>query len=302
VIKRLGCDYETLAKINPRIVYCSLSGYGQDGPWARMPGHDINYCAVAGEVALQRDEQGNPVYNGIPMADMAGGLHAALGILAALMAREKTGRGQFIDVTLAHSVMPWMTLATSYYFRDGNWPYSSGMRGHFGVVKCKDGRFLSIITEGEVQFWRNFCNGIGRPDFVPLHRRALENPAEYEEMVREIKAIMLTKTRDEWFEQLSKAECCIAPVLELGELYDHPVHKHRGMFLELDHPTMGKVRQLGSPIKFSDTPFEFRSFAPVLGEHTRELLREAGYPPQEVEHLIESGAVKAWGGRTTKVP
>lgn len=293
VMKSLGCDYETLSKINPRLVYCSISAYGQDGPFAMMPGHEDNCCAMAGQLALQRDEAGVPGANSTSMADMAGGVHAAIGILAALMAREKTGRGQYVDVTLTHSLLTWMITAISTYGREGLQSRQQSSLTALARLKCKDGKYVTTLNT-EDHFWVNFCNALGRPDFIPLHHRTGENLQQFEQMTKEVRSIMLTKTRDEWFDILAKADTCVAPVLELDELLEHPLHKQRGAVLELEHPTEGKVRQVGEVIKFSEMPFEFRNFAPVLGEHTAQLLQEVGYSSKEIQDLANSGAVKAW--------
>ena len=255
-----------------------------------LPGHDPNYCSIAGQLSLQRDENGTPVGNGIPMADVAGGVHAAMGIMAALMAREKTGRGQYIDVTLTHSVMSWMVSATANFFRDGPKPRVSEQ---MGVLKCRDGKFLTV-SNAETHFWVNFCTAIGHEEFIPLHKASDQNPEEFSSMVKQVKELFLTKDRDEWFKILADAETCVAPILELDELFDNPANQHRGMLLELNHPTIGDVKQLGPVIQFSDTPFEFRNFAPVLGQDTVELLQEVGYDSAKIDQLIDSSAVKAW--------
>lgn len=288
-MKRLGGDYETLRAINPRLVYCSLSGYGQDGPYAAMPGHDLNYCSIAGQIALQRDAEGNPMPNGIPLADVAGGVHAAIGIMAALMAREKTGRGQFVDISLTHSAMSWLVAVASNYFRTGAKPERRA--DSLGILKCQDGKFVTVAN-GETHFWQNFCRAIDRSDFIPLHHATAANVAQYQAMVQDVRAIMLTKPRDEWFRILSEAESCVAPVLEIDEVFENPANRHRGMLLELEHPVMGKVRQIGPVIGFSDTPFEFRNFAPVLGEQSEEILRSCGYEDAQIEILAQSGVVR----------
>ncbi|MCX6021377.1 MAG: CaiB/BaiF CoA-transferase family protein [Chloroflexi bacterium] len=291
VMARLGCDYETLSKINPRLVYVSLSGYGQDGPYAKMPGHDPNYCSVAGQLSIQGDEFGTPVGNGVPLADVAGGIHAAMGTMAAIMAREKTGRGQYIDITLTHSVMSFMVNTASNYFRAGIKKELGGET--MGVVKCQDGKFLTLAN-AETHFWANFCKAIERPEFIALHRWTDANADQFDMMVKDVKATMMTKPRDVWFKILSDADTCVAPILEIDEVFEDPQNLHRGMLLEVDHPTMGKIKQIGPAIKFSDTPFSFRNFAPVLGEQTEELLREVGYSQQEIAALEQAGAVKAW--------
>lgn len=291
VVKRLGVDYEAVRQINPRIVYCSISGYGEDGPYADLPGHDINYCSIAGQMALTSDVEGNPVPNMISLADGASGLHAVIGILAALLAREKTGKGQYVDVTLTHSVMPFLTKFFGPYFRDGK--VTPRGQPNLQLLECKDGRYVTT-DNSETHFWERFCNAIGRPEFIPLRKPSSVNYEAYANMVREVKTVMRTRTRDEWFQVLRDAETCVAPLLEMEEVFQDPQNLHRGMLLELEHPSEGVVRQMGFPILFSETPCRFRNFAPLLGEHSETLMLEIGYTLQQIEELEARGVVKVW--------
>ena len=292
VAERLGVGYPKLSELNPMVIYCSLSLVGQDGPHSGVAGHDAQAQAITGMLALGSDEEGNPRHSGYSTADHGGALHAVVGILAALLGRPKLGKGQYIDVAMSDSLLSFVPTFATQYLRDGvqpargeGWPY------HLTVLKCKDGRYIST-QNAETYFWERFCYAIGREDLIP-YRRATE--FEYPRVVREIRSVMLTKTRDEWLDILRKADTCVAPVHEFGRGFDDPQNVHRGATWELDHPVVGKVRQLGFPIKFSETPGEFRTFAPELGEHTIPILERIGYGQSEIDVLLANGTVKASG-------
>ena len=290
VVKRLGIDYATLNKLNPRVVYCSISGYGQDGPYRDTASHDGNFQAVAGLMAMGNDSEGNPNHAGFSAADHGAAVHAAMAILAALLGREKLGRGLYIDVAMTDTLSTFMVTFATNYFRDGisvprgeRWPY------HLCVLRCKDGKYLST-QNAETYFWERFCKAIGREDLIPIKDN--KHP-KYGWMVREVRKTMLTRNRDDWVELLRKADSCISPLNELSEALDRDPHlKHRQFVWDVQHPKLGKVRQLGFPVKFSETPATFRRFAPKLGEHTSELMREAGYSAAEVRRLAKDGVVK----------
>jgi len=288
VAERLGVDYKTLSATSPRLVYCSLTGFGQTGPYRDLPGHDPNYASIAGAVGLTGDFRGNPVLIRAALGDIGGSLHAVIGILCALMARERTGRGQYVDVSITDSVLPFLTVSLLRYFRDNFIPRRGWPSPTMNVWRTQDGKYVSTGLI-EPHFWERFCRALGREDLVPHQRAKGEKLREVYSAIRET---FLTKTRDEWFQIMKDADTCVTPVLELDEVVDDPHLVSRDMFPEYDHPTQGKVRHLGTPVKLSDTPAEFRSFAPFAGQHTDAILRELGYADRQIEELRGSSAVQ----------
>jgi crotonobetainyl-CoA:carnitine CoA-transferase CaiB-like acyl-CoA transferase len=295
VAKRLGVDYETVSRINPRIIYCSITGYGQDGPYRDMPGHDINYLALSGVLGiLNGGGSGPPIVSGIKLADVGGGgLQATIGILLALRARETTGKGQYVDIAMADGILSWLLLPSAMYFSDGKLPEPGaiamdGTRPGFNVYETKDGGYISLGLR-EPKLFENLCRAIGREDLVseqnaPSPRR--------EEVIAELQKIFLTRARDEWFQILKDNDVSVSPVNKLDETLSDPHFRHRKMIVELDHPDVGKVKQLGIAIKLSETPGRIERFAPDLGENSDEVLRELGYSEEEVERLRKTGAIK----------
>jgi crotonobetainyl-CoA:carnitine CoA-transferase CaiB-like acyl-CoA transferase len=292
VVKRLGVDYETVKKINPRIVYCALSGFGQDGPYSQMPGHDINYISIGGVLGIIGEPDGSPVLPSNLVADFAGAsLHGAIGILAALMAREKTGQGQYVDISYTDGVISLMTLEASIYFATGMVPkrgktWLTGAAPFYNTYKTKDNKYISIGCV-EPHFWQNLCQELGRADFVP-YQFAEE---KYEEMFSFFRKTFLTRNRDEWFELLKDKNIPIAPVCDLDEVFTNQQVLHRQMVVEIDHPGFGRVKQAGIPIKLSQTPGQIRSLGTTPGAHADEILTGLGYTREEIEGLRNSGAV-----------
>ncbi len=291
VVKRLGVDYETLSKLNPRLVYCSLSGYGQDGPYAGMAGHDINYIAIAGALSLIGWPGEPPAIPLNIIADYAGGgLHAAYGILAALLAREKTGRGQFVDIAMTDGVMYLLAAAISHYYLTGAVPRAgetllNGGVPHYNVYETEDGRWITLGSL-EPHFYANLCRAMRREDLIS-HQY---DSSKREEAFAYFREQFRTKTRDEWFEILRETDICVAPVYALDEALDDPHNRHRQMLIEVEHPVVGRVPQVGIGTKLSETPGKVRSPAPRPGEHTDELLSGLGYTPEETTRLRETGA------------
>ncbi len=294
VVSRLGIDYEVVKKINPRIIYCSLSGYGQDGPYAQMPGHDINYAAIGGALNLIGEIDGPPVIPLNIVGDSAGGtLHAVIGILVALMGRQQTGQGQYVDVSMTDGVISMLGLLSVWHFMSGMIPQRGTIYGaataypQYTVYKTKDGSYLAIGCL-EPHFWANLCKELGKEEFIPAPMELGENS---EQMRAGMQQILLTKTSDEWFTRLASKNIPISKVPAINEVFADPQVLARKMLLELDHPTLGKVNQVGIPIKFSETPGEVRSFAPFLGQHTDEMLGELGYSNEERQQLREQGII-----------
>ena len=288
VAKKLGVDYDTISELNPRIVYCSLTGFGQDGPYRDLPGHDPNYTSIGGAVGLTGDREGDPVIIRAALGDIGSALHAVIGILCALMARDKTGRGQYVDISMTDSVLSFLTVSLLRYFRDGFIPKRGWPSPTINVWRTKDGKFVSTGLI-EPYFWERFCHALGREDLIP-HQRA--KGEKLQEVHSAIKETFLTKTRDEWFQIMKDADTCVSPVLELDEVVKDPQLLSRDMFPEFDHPTAGKVRQLGMPIKLSETPAKFRGFAPLIGQHTEEVLQGLGYTKHQIEEMRKSGAIE----------
>lgn len=296
VMDRMNVGYQNLAQINPRIIYCSVSGYGQDGPYRGFPGHDANYSGMGGVLGLTGEHHDDsPVMALNVVADMAVAyLNATIGVLLAICARERTGRGQLVDISMTDGVVSLLAGVPGAveYFYTGVVPrrgetMTSGTVPFYAVYQTKDDKYLSLCSI-EPRFWQNLCRALDREDLMP-HEFA-PSPKK-DEVFRELKQIFLTKTRDEWFDLLTKADVPVGKVLALDEVFRDPQVLHRQMLLEIDHPRFGKVNQVGIGIKLSDTPGEVRSLAARLGQHTDEVLTGLGYSQAEIERLRRDGVV-----------
>jgi len=292
VSARLGVDYATLKEINPRIICCSISGFGQTGPYNRLAGHDINCISVAGALGMIGRKGGPPAIPQNYVADFGGGgMHAVMGILAALFARERAGVGQYVDVSLTDAVISLMALEFSLYLASGALPRRgetilSGGVPHYNVYETKDGKYLSI---GSLEPWlyAELCKALGREDLIADQN----NPAKHEELFAFFRETFKTKTRDEWFAYLRQFDNCVAPVYDLDKVLKDPQVQAREMIVELTHPTIGKVKQVGVSIKLSDTPGSIRSFSPPPGQDTNAILSSLGLTEHEIQALQEQGAV-----------
>jgi crotonobetainyl-CoA:carnitine CoA-transferase CaiB-like acyl-CoA transferase len=301
VVKRLGVDYEKIKSINPGIIYCSLSGYGQDGPYSNRSGHDVNYISIAGALNLIGSPDRPPVVPLNLLADFAGAsLHGVMGILAALVARGKTGRGQHVDIAYADGVITLLTWFISNYFSKGimfsrgeTWLH--GAYPYYGVYEAKDGKYVSIGCL-EPWFWENLCRALGKEEYIsycisPEHFLHKPEGEKWEEISSYLKQVFLTRTRDEWFDFLADKDVPVGKVYTFDEVFNDPQVLHRQMVLEIDHPTLGKVKHPGIAIKLSETPGEVRSLAPIFGEHTEEILHELSYSKSQIEELRQSGII-----------
>ena len=292
VMDRLGLGHAVLAQINPRLVYCSITGYGAHGPDRDRPGHDLNYCAEAG-VAGQIGNEHGPALSNVPIADLMGGaLGAAMGILAALFDAQRCGRGRHVDVAmadgaLAHAVMPLASLAAHGSTRPPGADTLTGALACYATYRTRDGRWLAVGAL-ERKFWDALCEAIARPDLKPLHRTGETSREAY---AREQLA-MLFATQDlaQWEARLRHAGCCVSPLRTLEEALADPHFRARGMVVESVHPAYGPVTQVAAPVKMSGFEFALRRHAPQPGEHTAEVLREAGFDDAEIDALIASRA------------
>jgi crotonobetainyl-CoA:carnitine CoA-transferase CaiB-like acyl-CoA transferase len=290
VMDRLGVGYERLRDENPGLVYCAVTGYGQDGPYTARSGHDMNYLGLNGLLGLTGESGGPPVQSAGQIADVGGGaLMGAFGILAALRARERSGEGQLVDVSMFDGSLSWLALVAAKYLCDREVPARgdlelAGRLICYRPYACKDG----WVTLGalEPKFWQAWCRGVGREDLV---ERQFDPPGSRAHA--EVERIFLERTRAEWDEFASHHDCCLEPVLDLDEALDSDLTRAREMVVPLVQPGAEGVRLLGVPVKLSRTPGEPAGPGPALGEHTREVLADLGYAEDEVAALEEAGSV-----------
>jgi alpha-methylacyl-CoA racemase len=290
VMDRLGVGWERLRYENPRLVYCAISGYGQDGPYTARSGHDMNYLGLNGLLGLTGEAHGPPVQSAGQIADLGGGaLMAAFGILAALREREKSGQGQLVDVSMFDGSLSWLAMVAAKYLCDGVVPGRgdnelAGRLICYRPYECSDG----WVTLGalEPKFWQEWCRGIGREDLI---ERQFERPGS--DAHAEVERIFLERTRDEWRDFAAGHDCCLEPVLALDEALDSELVRAREMLVQIDQPGTGGVDLLGVPVKLSRTPGAPAGPGPALGEHTDEVLEGLGYSPGELASLRDAGAV-----------
>ena len=295
VVKRLGADYRTIVEMNQRIVYCSISGYGQDGPYRDMAGHDINYISLAGVLGLiGHDEEGPPAIPLNLIGDYAGGsLISTIAIMAALMVRQKTGLGQYIDTAMTDGVFYMMAAVVADYTSRGQVPQRmetplNGGTPHYNVYQTSDGKYISIAAI-EPWFWENLCRVLGREDLVP---HQLAKGEKRQEISRFLSETFRSRTRDEWFEFLKDKDVSVGKVNSLEEAMADPQMVSRGMVADVEAPDGSTVKQPGIAIRLSATPGRIRSTGSVTGQHTREVLLDLGYSDEGIDALREEKAMQ----------
>jgi crotonobetainyl-CoA:carnitine CoA-transferase CaiB-like acyl-CoA transferase len=287
VVDRLGVGYDALRAENPRLVYCSISGYGQDGPLRRAAGHDLNYVGRAGILSITGARDGLPAIPGVQVGDLGGALLALVGLLAALVRAGRTGEGEYVDVSMTDGAFALLSVHLGDYFATGIVPerermlLNGGYPG-YNVYACADGKHLAVGAL-EPQFFEALCQVVGRPDLVSTHL----DPAA----VPTWRTLFLSRSRDEWLASFEGTDACVGPVNDFAEAAADVQLLQRGMVVESEHPTAGPMRQVGPPIKLREHPAAIGGPAPQLGEGTRAFLREAGYPEPEIDDLLEQGIV-----------
>jgi len=277
VTERLGIDYATVARVRPRMVYASISGFGQTGPWAERPGFDLIAQGMAGVMSVTGEPDGPPVKCGIPISDLTAGLHAACGILAALHARERTGRGQHIEASLFESALSLAVWEASSFWTTGEPPGPLGsahrLSAPYQAFRTADG-WVTIAALTQAQ-WESLCRVLGRdalirdPRFISNAARMAHRP----ELEAEIEAALASSSVDVWVERLLAAGVPAGPILGLDRVLAESHTHARRMVEDLDHPVAGRIHTLGFPIKLHGTPARVRRPPPLLGEHTDEVLR-----------------------------
>ena len=297
VMDRLGVGYQKIREINPRVVYCSISGYGQDGPYASMAGHDLNYISLAGALGLiGYSEIEKPAIPLNLIADYAGGgLCGAVGVLAALLTRETSGRGQYLDIAMTEGVFYMMAGLVSEYLARGVVPGRglsrlNGGAPYYNVYQTKDGRYFTVAAI-EPWFWENLCRALGREDLVPYQEARGEMRREIADFLEQT---FRTRTRDEWFELLKDRNISVGKVYTLDEVLTDPQMVQRGMVVEVEAPDLptGRVPQVGIPIHLSETPGRVRHAGSVTGRHTDQVLASLGYRSQDIEDLRRRAVVQ----------
>ncbi len=292
VAKRLGIDHESLCAIKPDIISVSLSGFGQAGPYSQVVGHDINYQAMAGILHLTGDPNGPPAIPGNAVADNAGGITGALAIAVALLAKERTGVGQHIDIAMLDTLLTMMLLSVNQHVDTGQSPKRgetmlTGMFNFYNVYECRDGKYVSVGAI-EPWFYANLCRLLGREDFIEDQRATGEVARQRIEVFREI---FLGKTRDEWVAELMHQETCVTPVYSLDEVVQDRHFRERGSIVEADDPDEGSKTQVGMLMQLSQTPGAIRRPPPEIGQDTEAVLRELGYDDAAIESMLAAGAI-----------
>ena len=302
VTEKLKIDYKTLSKINKSIIYCSLTGYGQYGPYEQFAGRDLNYIGICGildlnkerEVIGEKNQERKPVLPGVQAADVGGGLVSTIGILGALIERDKNPNkeGQYVDVSMTDCVFSFMPMAAAFQFskglNDGLTKPRNPLHGEvpfYSIYKTKDNKYLSIGAI-EVKFWHGVCKGLGRDDLITKGNATGE---EKEEVFQEVQNEFLKKTQKEWMDIFSKIDSCVMPVKDFSEACEDPQIKARNMVVELSHPKFGKIQNINSPIKYSRTPLSIRNLAPNTGQNTKEILRWLNYTPEDIKGFKKKG-------------
>jgi crotonobetainyl-CoA:carnitine CoA-transferase CaiB-like acyl-CoA transferase len=289
VMTRLGLGYEDMRTVNPSLIYCSLTGYGQTGPLKNRAGHDINYLARSGLMNYSGTKDKGPSLTGMQIADVASGSNnSVIGILAALIHRKDTGEGQHIDISMTDGVMAFNSMMATTYLAGAAEPQREQELLNGGSLydfyETSDGLYISFGGL-EIQFYATFCRIIGREDLIPF---GIITP-NVEKVKKEIREIFLQKTRDQWTEIFSQVDACVEPVLSLAEAIADENTRVREMVVEFDLPSGEKLKQIANPIKFSATKQEYRSLGCLAGNHTHEVLLENGYTEEQIKEYEKEG-------------
>lgn len=292
VVERLGVDYQTIKNINPAIIYCSISGYGQDGPYRDRVGHDVNYMATAGLLGLIGPDQGPPAIPGIQFADIAGGsMNGLVGILLALYARTMSGKGQYIDISMTDGLVGYLSLPHFFSQRSGRDPVRSNdllshRYGCYNTYETADGRFIAIGAV-ENRFWVNLCRLLDVEQYID-HQYDDRCRGEIIETLRQC---FSSKTVDEWNTILEDQDVCYSVVQDYREVLDSTLFKERGVIVDSPGADGATVKGLGIPVKLSETPGSIRSEPSGFGADTRGILGDLGYTEQQIDRFKEENII-----------
>ncbi|MBX8632108.1 MAG: CoA transferase [Thermoplasmata archaeon] len=296
VAERLKIDYGTLSGIRKDVVYCSISGFGQDGPYRDRPGFDLTILALSGLMSLTGEPAGAPVKFGVPVTDINAGLFAAISILSALFHRERTGIGQYIDISMLDCSVLTLTHQALAYFATGVNPQRMGSAhpsiAPYQVYRTADG-YVSVAV-GSEKLWESFCSAIGMPELLndPMFRRNSDRIANIGQLNSVLEAKFRSEPADRILKMLESAGIPAARINSVGDALKDPQVAYRGMISQFSHHAYGNIKSPGTPFRMSETPGRLRYAPPVLGEHTQEILSEIGYKPEDIKTLYNSGAVR----------
>ena len=292
VVQRLGVDYDTVKQVNPGIVYCSITGYGQTGPYVDRVGHDVNYLSVSGILELIGDPDEPPAIPGVQIADIAGGgMNAVIGILLALMARKQTGKGQYIDISMTDGMLGFLSIPLFFHQQTRLLPRrSDNMLSHryacYNTYETADGRYLSIGAV-EHRFWKRLCEYLDIPEYIDLQY----DDASRTEIIDTLRSIFRHRTLDQWEKDLGNLDICWGRVQTLDEVLTAPLFKARDMVINLKGEDGTETQMLGIPVKLSQTPGRVRTQAVGFGESTVSILKELGYTDKDITAFQDKGVV-----------
>jgi crotonobetainyl-CoA:carnitine CoA-transferase CaiB-like acyl-CoA transferase len=293
---RLGLSYEDLRRVNPKLIYCSVSGFGSTGPYAEQGGFDLIAQGMSGIMSFTGDPGGPPVKTGVPICDLNAGMFAAHGVLCAYVHRLRTGVGQYVDTSLLEAGIAYTVWETALLFAmdDVARPTGSAHRlsAPYEAFPTADG-WLTIGAANQ-RNWERLCDAVDRPDLLADERftNAGTRLAHRTELAEQLRTVLATRTTAQWVEHLRGFGVPCGPIYDIRQVYDDEHVLAREMLVEVQHPRAGRNQQIGVPVKLSETPGRVRSAAPVLGQHTREVLAEAGLPPGEIDDLLAAGIVE----------
>ena len=287
VAARIGMGYETLSAINPRLIYCSISGFGQDGPYRDLPGHDLNYLAQSGLLEAFKDKDGDYIHPKVAIGDLSSGMYAVIGILSALAARDKTGRGQMVDVSMFSGLLSWLSTSIGI-FNELGFPFRVLDPG-YGIYKGSDGKAFTLGIAHEDWFWERLCIAVGLNDLKSLTNP--ERTKNRDQIVEKLQAVFDTRPEADWIKVLTKADVPVARIQHPGNIENDPHVQDQGLIGDMAGAAGEISKQVAFPVKLSDTPAKMQGPPPALGEHTDAVLKHVGYSQAEIDAFMDRGVI-----------